>query len=187
MGSEIGRMTAVRVGDGAQICVETIGDRDDPAILLIGGAAWSMDWWDDDLCRRLADRGRLIVRYDNRDTGRSTTYPPGSPGYASADMVTDAVAVLDELQIDRAHVVGLSMGGGIAQRLALDQRDRVATLTLMSTSSAGPGEEGLPGMTAQLQAALADEVPEPDWDDRDAVIDYIVEGERPFAGPGDFD
>jgi pimeloyl-ACP methyl ester carboxylesterase len=131
-------VTAVPVGDGAQICVEAIGDRDDAAILLIAGAAWSMDWWDDELCRRLADRGRLIVRYDNRDTGRSTAYPPGSPGYAGADIVADAVAVLDELQIDRAHVVGLSMGGGIAQHLAVDHRNRVATLTLISTTSAGP-------------------------------------------------
>jgi pimeloyl-ACP methyl ester carboxylesterase len=180
-------VTAVPVGDGAQICVEAIGDPGDPAILLIAGAACSMDWWDDELCRRLAGRGRLIVRYDNRDTGRSTAYPPGSPGYAGADMVADAVAVLDELQIDRAHVVGLSMGGGIAQHLAVDHRDRVATLTLISTTSAGPGQEGLPGMTAQLKAALADEPPEPDWDDRDAVVDHIVKAERPFAGPGDFD
>jgi len=180
-------MTAARAGDGAQICVETIGDRADPAILLIAGAAWSMDWWEDELCRRLAARGRLIVRYDNRDTGRSTAYPPGSPGYTGADMVADAVAVLDELRIDRAHVVGLSMGGGIAQHLAVDHRDRVATLTLMSTTSAGHGPAGLPGMTEQLKAALADERPEPDWRDRDAVIDYIVEAERPFAGPGDFD
>lgn len=127
------------------------------------------------------------MRYDNRDTGRSTAYPPGSPGYGGADMVADAVAVLDELQIDRAHVVGLSMGGGIAQHLAVDHRDRVATLTLISTTSAGPGKEGLPGMTAQLQTALIDESPEPDWNDRDAVVDYIVKGERPFAGPDDFD
>ncbi len=180
-------LTAALAGDGAQICVETIGDRAAPAILLIAGSAWSMDWWDDDLCRRLAARGRLIVRYDNRDTGRSTAYPPGSPGYTGADMVADAVAVLDELRIDRAHVVGLSMGGGIAQHVAVDHRDRVATLTLISTTSAGDGHKGLPGMTEELQAALADERPEPDWEDRDAVIDHIVEGERPFAGPGDFD
>lgn len=139
------------------------------------------------LCRRLAEHGRLVVRYDNRDTGRSTAYPPGAPGYTGADMGADAVAVLDELAIDRAHVVGLSMGGGIAQHLALDHRDRVATLTLISTTSIGPGEEGLPGMTEQLQAALADEVPEPDWTDRDAVVEHIVEGERPYAGPGEFD
>jgi pimeloyl-ACP methyl ester carboxylesterase len=180
-------MTTFRVGGDARICVEAIGKRDDPAILLIAGATWSMDWWDDELCRRLAQRGRLVVRYDNRDTGRSTAYPPGAPGYTGADMVADAITVLDELAIDRAHVVGLSMGGGIAQHLALDHRDRVATLTLISTTSIGPGEEGLPGITEELQAALADALPEPDWADRDAVIEYIVEGERPYAGPGEFD
>lgn len=59
--------TTVRVGGDAAICVEAIGDRAPPAILLIGGAMWSMDWWEEELCRRLADRGRLVVRYDQRD------------------------------------------------------------------------------------------------------------------------
>lgn len=146
-----------------------------------------MDWWEDELCGRLAERGRLIVRYDQRDTGRSTSYPPGAPGYTAADLVSDAVAVLDALEINRAHVVGLSMGGGIAQRLALEHRDRLRSLTLMSTSPIDPGIEGLPGMTPELQATFATESPEPDWHDRDAVIDYIVEAERPYAGPGNFD
>lgn len=180
-------MTMVRVAGNAQLCVETIGDRDDPALLLIAGAAWSMDWWDDELCSRLADRGRLVIRYDQRDTGRSTSYPAGAPAYDANDLVTDAVAVLDALHIDRAHVVGLSMGGGIAQRLGLDYRERAATLTLISTSPIDPSIEGLPGPTPEIQATFSDEGIQPDWDDRDAVIDYIVEGERPYAGPGTFD
>ncbi|HYP48016.1 MAG TPA: alpha/beta hydrolase [Thermoleophilaceae bacterium] len=179
--------TTVEVGEGAEICVEAIGERVHPAILLIGGATWSMDWWEDELCRRLAERGRLVVRYDQRDTGRSTSYPPGAPGYTGADLVSDAAAVLDALEIDRAHVVGLSMGGGIAQALALEHRDRIRSLTLMSTSPIDPRIEGLPGMTPELQATFADESAEPDWHDRDAVVDYIVEGERPYAGPGGFD
>ncbi|SFK58702.1 Pimeloyl-ACP methyl ester carboxylesterase [Geodermatophilus ruber] len=117
----------------------------------------------------------------------TTSYPPGVPGYTGADLVSDAVAVLDGLGIVRAHVVGLSMGGGIAQYLALEHRDRLATLTLMSTSPIDPGVEGLPGMTPELQAAFAEESAEPDWHNRDAVIDHIVEGERPYAGPGNFD
>jgi pimeloyl-ACP methyl ester carboxylesterase len=179
--------TTVRVGGDADLCVEAIGDSAHPAILLIGAATWSMDWWEHGLCRRLADRGRLVVRYDQRDTGRSTSYPPGAPGYTGADLVSDAVAVLDGLGIVRAHVVGLSMGGGIAQYLALEHRDRLATLTLMSTSSIDPGAEGLPGMTPELQATFAEESSEPDWHNRDTVIDHIVEGERPYAGPGNFD
>ena len=187
MSSAIGKKTTVALDDGAQICVEAIGDRDDPAILLIGAATWSMDWWDDQLCRRLADRGRRVVRYDNRDTGRSTSYPAGAPSYTRADMVADAVAVLDALGIDRAHVAGLSMGGGIAQRLALEHRDPIATLTLISTSPVDSRIDGLPGMAPELQATFESGDSEPDWHDRDAVIDHIVEGERPYAGPGNFD
>ncbi len=179
--------TTVRVGGDAELCVEAIGDPARPAILLIGGATWSMDWWEDELCRRLADRGRLVVRYDQRDTGRSTSSPRGAPGYSGADLVGDAVGVLDGLGIVRAHVVGLSMGGGVAQHLALEHRDRLATLTLMSTSPIDPTVGDLPGMSPELRAAFAEEGPEPDWGDRDAVIDHIVAGERPYAGPGTFD
>lgn len=187
MDNALGETTTVAVDDETRICVEVIGDRADPALLLIGAATWSMDWWEDELCRQLADRGRLVVRYDNRDTGRSTSYPPEAPGYTGADQIADAVAVLDALKIDRGHVVGLSMGGGIAQRMALEHRDRLATLTLISTSPIDPGIEDLPGMTQELQATFAEQSPEPDWRDRDAVIDHIVEGERPYAGPGNFD
>jgi pimeloyl-ACP methyl ester carboxylesterase len=177
----------VPVGGDAELCVEAIGDRAHPALLLIAGATWSMDWWEDELCHRLAGRGRLVVRYDQRDTGRSTSWPPGAPGYGGADLVADAVAVLDALGVARAHVVGLSMGGGVAQCLALEHRDRLATLTLMSTTPVDPGIEGLPGMTPQLQALSTAGGPEPDWRDRAAVIAHIVEGERPYAGPGRFD
>jgi pimeloyl-ACP methyl ester carboxylesterase len=179
--------TTVRVGGDAELCVETIGDRAHPAILLIGGATWSMDWWEDELCHRLADRGRLVVRYDQRDTGRSTSWPPGAPGYTGADLVGDAVGVLDGLGLVRAHVAGLSMGGGVAQRLALEHRDRLATLTLLSTTPIDPGVGDLPGASRELQATFAEASPEPDWRDREAVIDHIVAGERPYAGPGTFD
>ncbi len=184
--TSLGRQT-LPVGGEADLCVEAIGHSADPAILLIGAATWSMDWWEDELCHRVADRGRLVVRYDQRDTGRSTTYPLGAPGYTGADLVSDAVAVLDGLGIIRAHVVGLSMGGGIAQCLALEHRDRLATLTLMSTSPIDPAIEDLPGMTQELRATFAEESPEPDWRNRDAVIDFIVEAERPYAGRGYFD
>jgi pimeloyl-ACP methyl ester carboxylesterase len=179
--------TIVRVGDDVQLCVEAMGAAEDPALLLIGGATWSMDWWEDELCHRLTRRGRRVVRYDQRDTGRSTSWPRGFPGYGGAHLVGDVIAVLDALGIERAHVVGLSMGGGIAQRLALEYRGRLETLTLIATSPIGPSGEDLPGPTPELQATFAVERSEPDWADRDAVIDYIVEGERPYAGPDAFD
>lgn len=177
----------VQVGDEAQLCVEFFGDRADPALLLIGGATWSMDWWDGELCQLLADRARLVVRYDQRDTGRSTSYPPGSPGYTGTDLVSDAVAVLDSVGIDRAHVVGLSMGGGIAQRMAIENPDRVATLTLISTTPIDAEITNLPGPTPEIMTTFTSDEREPDWSDREAVIDYVVEGERPYAGPGNFD
>ena len=179
--------TSIIVGDRVRIYAEAIGKRGDPTILLIGGATWSMDWWEDGLCHRLAECGRMVVRYDQRDTGRSTSYPPGEPDYSGADLVDDAIAVLDGFEIDRAHVVGFSMGGGVAQRLALEYRKRLSTLTLISTTPIDPGVDGLPGPTPEVQATFADDGPPPDWDDRDSVIDFIVEGERPYAGPGNFD
>jgi pimeloyl-ACP methyl ester carboxylesterase len=174
----------VRV-NGVDLCVETFGDPDAPAILLISGAAASMDWWDAEFCRRLAGGGRLAIRYDHRDTGRSASYPPGAPGYTGLDLVGDAVGLIDALAGGRAHVIGLSMGGGIAQYLAVEHPDRVATLTLMATSP-GSGDD-LPPMADRLTAAFANPAPEPDWTDCDAVVEYLVEGERSFAGPDSFD
>jgi pimeloyl-ACP methyl ester carboxylesterase len=165
--------------NGVGLCVETFGDRADPAILLIGGAAASMDWWDGEFCGRLAGGPRFVIRYDHRDTGRSVSDEPGAPRYTGADLEADAVGVLDALGVKRAHVVGISMGGAIAQRLGVIHPGRVASLTLMSTSPGGPG---LPHMSDELRAHFAEPPPEPDWSDRAAVIDYIVEGERPFMG-----
>jgi pimeloyl-ACP methyl ester carboxylesterase len=175
--------------NGVDLCVETFGDPVAPAILLISGAAASMDWWDAEFCRRLAAGGRFVIRYDHRDTGRSVSYPPGAPGYTGPDLVGDAVGLIDALAGGRAHVVGLSMGGGIAQYLAIHHGDRVATMTLISTSPGGPGgpDNDLPPMADRVRAAFADPAPEPDWTDRAAVVEYLVEGERPFAGPDSFD
>jgi pimeloyl-ACP methyl ester carboxylesterase len=176
-----------RTYDGTRLCVEAIGDRADPPILLIAGAAATMDLWDDELCERLADGGRLVIRYDHRDTGRSTTHPPGTPSYTGSDLAEDAIAVLDALEISRAHLVGMSMGGGLAQELAFTHRDRIATLTLISTTAIDFEREDLPGMTDALRATFAVPPPDPDWSDRAAVIAHLVEAERAFASCRDFD
>ena len=178
---------SVSAGGGAELCVEAIGDPGAPPVLLIAGASASMDFWDEDLCRELAGHGRLVVRYDHRDTGRSTSYPVGAPGYTGADLAADAVAVLDGLTIGRAHVVGVSMGGGIAQRLALEHRDRLVTVTLVATSPIDDSGGALPGIAPRLRTALAEPGPDPDFGDREAVIRHLVENERPYAGPGMFD
>lgn len=175
--------------NGASLCTQTFGDPAHPAILLIAGTASSMDWWEDEFCERLAADGQMVIRYDYRDTGRSVSYPPGKPEYTLRDLAADAVGLLDRFGVDRAHLVGLSMGGWIAQLIALDHPDRVASLTLISTRTTGhgPSEPDLPEMTERLEAAFAKEAPEPDWSDRDAAIDYLVASMRPFAGSLPFD
>src|ERR671937_2760635 len=110
---------------GVELCTGPSGDPADPPILLIMGIGASMLWWEEDFCRMLDGGGRFVIRYDHRDTGRSVTYPPGRPGYTGADLTADAVGVLDAHEIEAAHLVGVSAGGGIAQELALDHPDRV--------------------------------------------------------------
>ena len=169
--------------NGADLCVETFGVPADPAILLIGGAAASMDWWADGFCARLADAGRFVIRYDHRDTGRSTCDEPGHPSYSENALTQDALGVLDALNVARAHVVGTSMGGGIAQELAVGHPDRVASLIAMSTTFYAPGGPDLPPMVPELKARF-DATPEPpDWSDRAAVIDHLVADWSPFSGP----
>ena len=169
--------------NGVDLCVETFGDHASPAVLLIGGAEMSMDWWEDELCERLASGPRFVIRYDLRDTGQSVTYEPGAPRYTGADLTADAVGLLDALGVERAHLAGISMGGGIAQEIALLQPERVASLTLIATSPAvaRAGRE-LPPSSDELKAHFADPPPPPDWSDREAVIDHVLAGLRPFAG-----
>src|SRR5690348_18492069 len=102
--------------NGIELCADTFGEPSDPALLLIAGGASSMDWWEDEFCRRLAAGGRFVIRYDHRDTGRSTSFPAGAPPYSDVDLAHDALGVLDNLGVHRAHLVGLSMGGLLAQR-----------------------------------------------------------------------
>ena len=147
-----------------------------------------MDWWEDEFCERLMAGSRFVVRYDHRDTGRSVSYEPGAAPYSLRDLAEDAVGLLDAFGLEGAHLVGMSMGGWIGQLVSLDHPDRVASLTLISTSpTAGPSDPDLPEMSEELQAIFAEEASEPDWSDRAAVIDSIVEGERQFAGSRPFD
>jgi pimeloyl-ACP methyl ester carboxylesterase len=143
-----------------------------------------MDWWEDGLCERLAAGPRFVVRYDHRDTGESVDYPPGAPEYRGADLVADAIGVLDALDTARAHLVGMSMGGGIAQDAALVFPHRVASLTLMSTSPAvsDPDRPALPPPSPRLAEHFAGPPPRPDWSDREAVIDYVVADQLAYEG-----
>jgi pimeloyl-ACP methyl ester carboxylesterase len=162
--------------NGVDLCVETFGAAGDPPILLIMGSGASMEWWEDAFCARLQAGGRFVVRYDHRDTGESVSYEPGAPPYSSSDLVADAVGVVTALELERAHLVGMSMGGAIAQLAGLDHGDRVASLTLISTSAMGPG---LPGMADRLGPVFAQ--PRPDIDDREALLDYLIDYSRALA------
>jgi pimeloyl-ACP methyl ester carboxylesterase len=158
-----------------------------PVVVLLGGATWSRDWWLDGFCRALMDVGLRVIRFDPRDTGASTLSPPGAPDYGAEDLAADVVAVLDAFDVGRATVVGLSAGGGIAQEVAAWHPDRVAGLVLMSTTSAGDIGADLPGPRAAVAATFTDPPADPEWSDRGAVVDWVVESERPYAGPGMFD
>lgn len=167
--------------NGVDLCVETFGAGQ--PVLLIGGLYASMLWWYKEFCERLAAAGRTVIRYDNRDTGRSVRYPLAKPGYTTDDLIADAVGILDALGLDRAHVVGQSMGGAIAQQLVLRHPGRLASLTLMSTSALG---DDLPPIAPRLAEHYRD-ASEPDWTDRTAVIDHIVSEFRAYAGTLPFD
>ncbi|PZG38129.1 alpha/beta hydrolase [Spongiactinospora gelatinilytica] len=170
--------------NGADLCLETFGDRDDPAVLLIGS---SMLTWPDGLCRRLAE-DRFVIRYDMRDTGRSVSYGHRAAPYTLRDLVTDAMGLLDVLRLPAAHVAGFSVGGWIAQLAALDHPAKVASLTLIGTrpTAPGPADADLPEHDAELMQRMMS-TPEPDWNDRESVIEHLVESDRLFAGTAPID
>jgi pimeloyl-ACP methyl ester carboxylesterase len=166
--------------NGVELCTEPFGVPGDPPVLLVMGVGGSMLWWEEGFCRLLAEGGRFVIRYDHRDTGRSVTYEPGRPPYTGADLVADAVGILDAYGIAAAYVVGVSAGGAFAQLLSLGFPDRVLTLVLISTSPATPGERSLPSATERFNDFLAST--DVDWSDRASVIDYLVAYERMLAG-----
>src|SRR3954464_14179072 len=137
--------------NGAELCTECFGAPEAPPVLLVMGIGASMLWWEDGFCRMLAEGGRLVIRYDHRDTGRSLTYEPGAPDYTGTDLVADAVGVLDAYGIPAAHVVGVSAGGALPQRIPLACPERVLSLVLISTSPATPGERQLPPATDRFR------------------------------------
>ncbi|MCE4948733.1 MULTISPECIES: alpha/beta fold hydrolase [Streptomyces] len=165
-------MPLVDVSPGVSLAHETFGDPRDAPVLLVMGFGSQMIAWHEDLCRALADRGRYVIRYDNRDCGLSTKFDghPVDMGrfiaavssgdlpsalamvpYRLQDMADDGLGLLTALGIERAHVVGASMGGMIAQTMAISHPERVLTLTSMM-SSTGEGAYGQP--TPEAQAVL---------------------------------
>jgi pimeloyl-ACP methyl ester carboxylesterase len=188
-------MTTAALSSGIQLEYDTFGTPDAPALLLVMGFTAQMTAWDEDFCRQLADRGRFVIRFDNRDCGLSTKFDgqfvdaaavlgaalikaeiPPVP-YTLSDMAFDAIGLLDHLGIQRAHVVGASMGGMIVQTMAIEHPHRLLSVTsIMSTI--GDVDYGLPTAEA-MEVFLA-----PPPSDRAQAIaraaDYGVWGSKRY-------
>ncbi len=187
-------MTAVQA-NGISIEYAETGPRDAPVVLLIMGLGMQLVAWPNSLCNGLAARGFRVVRFDNRDVGLSTRMPsagslvttammaraviglPVRPPYTLDDMARDTVGLMDALGVDKAHVVGASMGGMIAQVVAIEHPERVKSLTsIMSTS----GDRALPGPRGKVLRALLRPRPR----DKALAIRRTMEMFRLIAGSG---
>ncbi len=167
--------------NGTELATEAFGDPAHAPLLLIMGGMASMLWWPDEFCGKLASHNRYVIRYDQRDTGHSTKYPPGNPLYTLDDFVKDAIGVLDDYGIAGAHIVGMSLGGMIGQFAALGYPSRVLSLTAISSTPVGADSSRLPasGEAWAEHLAASEEV---DWSDRTQVIAFMVEDARLTAG-----
>ncbi len=177
--------------NGIEIAFETFGDESDPPLLLVMGLATQMIGWPEELCEMFVSRGFRVIRFDNRDVGHSTHLRGGAkpkvlramagitrnPPYTLEDMADDAFGLLDHLGIEAAHVVGASMGGMIAQTMAIRRPERVLSLTsIMSTT--GNRRAGLPRLRAL--GVLLRRAPR----DREAFAEYMVRTYRIIGSPG---
>ena len=179
------------VGNGITLCYETFGDPSAPPIVLIMGLGTQMVAWDTRFCEQLADDGFYVVRFDNRDTGRSTCLDDqpvpklyeialrriSRPAYKLADMALDTVGLMDVLGIERAHVVGVSMGGMIAQTIATRHPTRVRSLTSIM-SNTGARWSGQPAL--KTYPVLLGSSPR----DREAFVERGVKTWNTIGSPG---
>jgi len=177
--------------NGIEIAYQSFGEDHLPCILLIMGLGSQMQTWHDNFCIRLAGCGYRVVRFDNRDCGQSSVFDAsGIPNisailsgqcpplpYSLKDMASDAIGLLDSLHIDKAHVVGASMGGMLAQLMAIDWPRRLRTLTTVMSST---GRLGLPGPTPEAQKILF--TPPPLNLNQDSFVPYFIDNWRVVAG-----
>jgi pimeloyl-ACP methyl ester carboxylesterase len=177
--------------NGVEIAYETFGDPEDPPLLLVMGLASQMILWDEPLCEMFVSRGFRVIRFDNRDVGHSTHIKGGpkpkvlramagitrNPHYTLEDMADDSFGLLDDLGIEAAHVVGASMGGMIAQTMAIRRPERVLSLaSVMSTT--GNRRAGIPRLRAFT--VLLRRAPR----DRDSYVEYVARIFKIIGSPG---
>ena len=164
-----------------EIYYESFGEPSDPTLLLVNGLGSQCINYHEDWCAMFVGRGLRVVRFDNRDVGLSSKFDNapdtgGEVAYNVSDMAADAMAVLDEIGVDRAHVMGLSMGGMIVQVIAIEHPDRLLSMTSVMSHS-GEHDYGAP-----TPAALA-LLTAPPAADRDSYIDRHIEGLRVWGSP----
>jgi pimeloyl-ACP methyl ester carboxylesterase len=170
----------VHVNGEIEIAYETIGDSEAPPLLLVMGLGGQLIHWDLELCEQFAERGFRVIRFDNRDCGRSTKIAAPVPNlmrgfaglrmdapYKLDDMADDALGLLDRLGVERAHVVGASMGGMIAQTMAIRAPERLHSLaSIMSTT----GHRRMSRPRLRVWTVLLRRAPR----DREAYVEYFV-------------
>ena len=179
--------------NGIRLEYETFGSPNSPALLLIIGLSGQLIAWDEQLCEWLAQQGRYVIRYDNRDAGLSTKLEQAGmpdteaaiaarikgetiiPPYTIEDMAADAIGLLDALGIDRAHICGMSMGGMIAQSMALNFPERVLSLISIYSRTGDPEE---PPAKPEAMDFLLAQPPEP----REAYIEFRMNLLSSIAG-----
>ena len=189
-------MTAFKA-NGIEIDAEVTGEAKSVPLLLIRGLGTQRTAWPDAFLAALVERGHRVITFDNRDAGLSTKFhragsidigeamgraargDPIDAPYRIGDMALDVVGLLDALEVQTTHVAGISMGGMIAQLLAIRHGERLRSLTSIMSSSGAPG---LPGPTPEAAAALMSRPEDPD--DRESVIRHSVETEKVFGSPG---
>ncbi|MBA8824075.1 pimeloyl-ACP methyl ester carboxylesterase [Saccharopolyspora lacisalsi] len=167
-------MSLIDTPAGVHLCYEVFGDPADPPLLLIQGLGAQMLGWHEELCRQLAEAGFQVIRFDNRDVGLSQKFPEGD--YDLADMAADTAGLLNALDIDRAHVVGQSMGGMIAQQLVIDHPGRVRSLGLIYTT---PSLEFISG-----RELLDEQKALPRARNREEAVELHPRSQEPCLSPG---
>ena len=159
--------------NGVTLAVEHVGDRSMPTVLLVG--APTMLSWSDALCVAVARGGRHVVRYDLRDSGRSTRHDPATPGYTLRDLADDAAALARDLSVYPVHLAGIGVGGMVAQLAALDHPAAFSALTLIGTRAVAPGpvDENLPDHDADVKRRVFSLTP-PDRAARESVVAFAT-------------
>jgi pimeloyl-ACP methyl ester carboxylesterase len=170
----------VTTSDGVELCTVSTGQPERGTILLAMGATASMAWWPDSMIARLAEGSYQVIQFDHRDTGQSTTNPPGDVRYDIFDLASDLIAILDAYEVKSANLVGMSLGGYVSQIAALKHPERVRSLTLIASEPLGIAYEG-EGISDEVMQHFSS-MAELDWSNHQAVVGFMLKIAELSAG-----